>query len=174
MQRIYNIGLNMKRGKMKIENKESQSRQAERYSLSPQMGTNENNRSELRGIKPIWSNRKADILMSNVVFIILVILFFSVLLAFIVRQSSQAYIIEEQTAKKIALIIDASEKGTQVILNVEEVINRNELTGNPINIVGNMVYVKLTEKTGYRYSFFNNAQIEIIQLTGGNIKINIK
>ena len=40
------------------KNKESQSQQAVGYSLSLQMGTNENNRSKLLGIKPIWSNKK--------------------------------------------------------------------------------------------------------------------
>ncbi len=40
----------------RVINKESQSQQAARYSLSLQMGTNEN-RSKLRGIRPIWSNQ---------------------------------------------------------------------------------------------------------------------
>src|SRR3989339_151108 len=43
---------------MVIKNKEFQSRQATGYSLSLQIWTNENNRSKLRGIKRIWSNKK--------------------------------------------------------------------------------------------------------------------
>jgi hypothetical protein len=39
-----------------VINKESQPQQAVGYSLSLQMGTDEN-RSKLRGIKPIWSNK---------------------------------------------------------------------------------------------------------------------
>ena len=39
------------------KNKESQSQQAVGYSLSFQLGTNKKNRSELRGIKPNWSNK---------------------------------------------------------------------------------------------------------------------
>lgn len=46
-------------------NKESQSQQAVGYSLSLQMGTSKNNRSKLRGIKPIWSNKKLLIILDR-------------------------------------------------------------------------------------------------------------
>lgn len=109
--------------------------------------------------------------MSNVVFIVLVILFFSMMLAFIVRQSSQVYALEEQTAKKLALIIDSSEKGTQIVVNVGDVLKKNQGIENPISIEGNLVSVKLSAKTGYQYSFFNKINAGITIDKGGFVKI---
>ena len=63
---------------MKIMNKESSSQQARGYSLSLQIGTNANNHSKLEGIKPIWSNKKAD--MELILKIVSLIILFAVLL----------------------------------------------------------------------------------------------
>mgnify|MGYP001610502045 CR=1 FL=1 len=106
--------------------------------------------------------------MSNVVFILLVILFFSILLTFVVKQSSKEYILEEQAAKKIALAIDAAKPGTQIFLNLANVLEKN-VRDEPITIQGNIVYVKLTEKTGYGYSFFNNVNVEVVKQGNGKI-----
>jgi len=106
--------------------------------------------------------------MSNVVFILLVILFFSILLTFVVKQSSKEYILEEQSAKKIALAIDAAKPGTQILLNFANIFQKNKMD-EPIKIQGNIVYVKLTEKTGYGYSFFNNVNVEIVKQGNGKI-----
>jgi len=106
--------------------------------------------------------------MSNVVFILLVILFFSILLTFVVKQSSKEYILEEQSAKKIALAIDAANPGTQIYLNLAKVLEKN-VREEPITIQGNIVYVKLTEKTGYGYAFFNNVNVEVVKQGNGKI-----
>jgi len=106
--------------------------------------------------------------MSNVVFILLVILFFSILLTFVVKQSSKEYILEEQTSKKIALAIDAAKPGTQILLNLGSVLQKNVMD-EPIRISGNIVSVQLTAKTGYGYSFFNNVNVEIVKRDNGKI-----
>lgn len=119
-------------------------------------------------ITDLNKNRRGDILMSNVVFILLVILFFSILLTFVVKQSSKEYILEDQAAKKIALAIDAAKPGTQIFLNLANVLEKN-VRDEPITIQGNIVYVKLTEKTGYGYAFFNNVKAEVVKQGNGKI-----
>lgn len=114
------------------------------------------------------NRKKGDILMSNVIFILLVVLFFSILLTFVVKQSSREYILEEQTAKKIALAIDAAEPGTQILFNFKKVLKENSMD-EPIFIQGNVVSVKLSEKTGYHYSFFNNVNVEVVKQGNGKI-----
>ncbi len=62
-------------------------------------------------------------------------------------------------AKQIALVIDSSKPGTIVKINVEDALARAKKENyqrNIISINGNTVTVKLREKGGYSYSFFND------------------
>lgn len=120
-------------------------------------------------------NKKAsDLLSGNVVFLILVIVFIVILFLFVYSKSSSVSLIEEQTAKQIALMIDASKPGTQVIMNIEKVLEKSAQE-NPIRIEGNHVRVQLSEKTGYSYGFFNNVEVESeISVSGENLILKIK
>lgn len=107
--------------------------------------------------------KKGNILMENVIFIILNLVFLSMLLLFIYLKSSPTSSIEQVTAKQIALMIDASEPGTEISLDVEEVVNKAEKNNIewPITIdnVNNLVRVKLSEKSYYDYTFFNDVDV---------------
>lgn len=66
---------------------------------------------------------------------------------------------EEEMAKQIALIIDSSKPGTIVKINVEDALakaKKEHYQRNIISVTGNAVTVKLREKGGYSYYFFNN------------------
>jgi len=107
-------------------------------------------------------NKKANVLTENVVFVIFTILFIAILFAFVARASSGVVRIEEAQAKKIALIIDGAEPGTNIVLNVQDVLKkkRNIDNNKVFSVVGNRILVKLDSNSGYVYSFFNEVDVK--------------
>ncbi len=105
-------------------------------------------------------NRKGTILVENVVFIILNLMFVAILALFIFKQGSGAIVLEQSYAKNIALLIDSAKPVMEMKLNMEDAIKLAEKNGvnreEIVRINANTVTVKLSEKGGYQYSFFNN------------------
>jgi len=103
---------------------------------------------------------KGTILIENVIFIILNLAFITILILFIAKQGSGEALLEQAYAKKIALIIDASKTGTEIFLDMSDAPGVseewwNDNYANAVKVDGNLVTVKLREKGGYSYSFFN-------------------
>ena len=105
-------------------------------------------------------NKKGIILAENLVFIILNIVFLTILILFEVKQGSGAVVLEESYAKNIALLIDSAKPVMILKLNMEDakkLAEKNDLDfskkGEVVQINGNIVTVKLSEKGGYSYSF---------------------
>lgn len=125
-------------------------------------------------------NKRANILMENIVFIILNVAFFSILILFLVKQGSGAVLTEEIYAKQIALLIDSAKPETEIKLYVEsltELAGKNNVPlAETVKIVNNQVIVKLSKKGGYSYSFFNKVDISDNDLifTDGGRYLNIK
>jgi hypothetical protein len=72
--------------------------------------------------------------------------------------------LEEKYAKQIALIIDSAKPGMKIVLNMKDAVeeaNNEGWKGDIINIHNNIVTVKLREKGGYSYSFFNNVDVNV-------------
>lgn len=115
--------------------------------------------------------KKGNILVSNVMYIVLVLMFMGVLFLFVSQQSSKGALLEERMAKKIALTIDSADANSQVSIYVGSVMERNEGIENPIGIEGNTVLVKLSQRGGYSYNFFNDVEVgnvEIKETEGGS------
>lgn len=110
-----------------------------------------------RGLK---KNTQGTILIENVIFIVLNILFLVILILFLYRQGNGAVILEQSYAKNIALLIDSAKPVTEMKLNMEDAFALAEKNGvKPEDIVKineNVVTVRLSDKGGYQYSFFNN------------------
>lgn len=107
------------------------------------------------------NKRGANILTENIIFILLTLIFFAILITFIFSRTTSAVLIEEELAKQVALIIDSAEPETIVKINVEEAIAKARSANyheNIISIQNNLVTVKLRDKGGYSYSFFNDVQ----------------
>ena len=110
-------------------------------------------------------NKKADILHEQVIFIVLNVVFFSVMLLFIYLQSSSVHLTEEETAKQVALIIDASRPETTIEINLKDFFETAEKNGVnkessiQIDKDKNLVITKLSEDTFYEYSYFNDVQV---------------
>ena len=113
----------------------------------------------------LLKNKKADILHENVIFIILNVVFFSMMLVFIYLQGSSVHLAEEETAKQISLLIDASRPNTVLEINLEKLFLEAEKEGinreNVVNIdeTKNLVIVRASENSFYEYSYFNDVYV---------------
>ena len=107
-------------------------------------------------------NCRGNILTENIIFIVLNLIFFTILILFVFLITGDAALLEEEYAKQIALIIDASRTGMIIHLNMENAIEKakkewgEDKIKNIVSITGNTVTVKLRDKGGYSYSFFND------------------
>ncbi|OGJ12133.1 hypothetical protein A3K62_00190 [Candidatus Pacearchaeota archaeon RBG_16_35_8] len=107
--------------------------------------------------------KRGDILVGDVIFLVLNLVFLSILVIFIVTKTNDSSIVEEKYAKQIALIIDSAKPVMRINLNMEDAIDKaqdaNQNIAELVKINGNVVTVKLGEKGGYSYSFFNNVNV---------------
>jgi len=105
-------------------------------------------------------NKRGTILIENIIFIVINLLFLAILVLFIARQGSGAIDLEQAYAKQIALLIDSAKPVSILELNMDEALKVSGKNGIPfdsiVQITGNEVFVKLSEKSGYGYSFFND------------------
>jgi hypothetical protein len=110
-------------------------------------------------------SRKANILAENIIFIVLNLLFLTILVVFLVSKMGSAAVLEEKYAKQIALIVDSAEPGMMIHLNMEDAIDMAEKEGwDTRDIVTknqNIITVKLREKGGSSYSFFNDVEVNV-------------
>ena len=116
-------------------------------------------------IQILPNSNKGNILTQNIIFIILNLVFLSILIIFVFSKTGTAAILEEKYAKQIALIIDSAEPGMIITLNMKDAIKiaNKEKQGlnNIISIQNNVVTVHLREKGYYSYSFFNDIDVSI-------------
>ena len=107
-------------------------------------------------------NKRANILTENIIFIVLNLVFITILLIFLFTKTGSAAVLEEKYAKQVALLIDAAEPIMTIHLNMEDAIKvaekENLPAGEIVKITGNLVTVRLREGTGYAYSFFNDVE----------------
>ncbi|MCK5624539.1 hypothetical protein KAI04_01735 [Candidatus Pacearchaeota archaeon] len=109
--------------------------------------------------------KKGAILMENVVFIILNILFLSILILFLLKQGQGAALLEQSYAKQIALLIDSAEPGMTMILDMskaKDLAEKNGLEFKDIVInTDNIITVRLSESGGYSYSYFKDVDVSL-------------
>ena len=116
-------------------------------------------------------SKRGGILIGNIVFIILNLLFLTMLVLFIARQGSGIILLEQSYAKQIALVFDSAKPGMTVFLDFEKGIDKikdnfgedylkqDKLKKEIITFNDNVVTVKLDDKgdrRGYSYSIFND------------------
>ncbi|HJZ18950.1 MAG TPA: hypothetical protein VJ208_02495 [Candidatus Nanoarchaeia archaeon] len=127
--------------------------------------------SQVRSTLSMLGQRRGNILTENIIFIILNLIFFTILILFIFSRASGEALIEEELAKQIALIVDSAKPEMIIRINVEKALEKSEIGGNIVSIEGNNVIVKLREKGGYTYSFFNDVSASAFPDTSsGEIK----
>lgn len=105
-----------------------------------------------------------DALMENLIFIIVIALFFGVMFAFVARAGSQANIIEQVYSKQVALLIDKMNSGMTVNLDISELnsaAKRNKFYGKVVDIdnKNKKVNVQVVGGKGYSFNFFSDDEI---------------
>jgi hypothetical protein len=126
--------------------------------------------------------RGSETLRENIIFLILNLLFLSVMFLFLYLRTGDAVPLEEKYAKQIALLIDSAEPGMIISLDMEDALNiakRKGLStgevvsgedkdvegeiaevGNEIVMINeNIVTVRLRQRGNYSYSFFNDVKV---------------
>ena len=105
--------------------------------------------------------KRGTILVENIIFIVLNLVFLTILFLFLFSKMGGAAVLEERYAKQIALIIDSAKPGMNISLNMKDAINKKDKDweGKMVFIQDNVVTVQLREKGGYSYSFFNNVEL---------------
>ncbi len=114
-------------------------------------------------------DKKGELLVGNIIFIILNLMFLTILFLFITQQGSGLTLLEQSYAKQIALVFDSAKPGMTVFLDFEEGFNKieenigvNYQLEKVIKINENIVTVKLdnsSKRKGYSYAFFNNISL---------------
>ncbi len=107
-------------------------------------------------------NKRGNILTENIIFIVLNLVFFTILILFLFSRMGDTAVLEEKYAKQIALIIDSAKPGMEINLNMEDAVKKAEdenWEGKIVSISDNIVTVKLTDGGGYSYSFFNDVRL---------------
>lgn len=105
-------------------------------------------------------NSRGTILVENIIFIVLNLIFLTALVVFLISQGSGAIVLEQTYAKQIAMLVDSAQPVMLIKIDMEKAKKLAEKNGidfkNIVTINGNVVRVKLSEKGGYSYAFFND------------------
>lgn len=110
-------------------------------------------------------NKKAiNTLIENLVFILLVVVFISIMYLAITRAGTQSALFEQIYAKQITLLIDKSKPGTEIEMDtfdMHRIARKNKFSGDIVKIDNNenKVSVKLTDGEGYSYHYFNDVDV---------------
>lgn len=103
-------------------------------------------------------------LTESIVFLILNIFFFSAVLFFVWRSTSESVVVEEAYAKKLGLMIDEMRPGTEVNISVKDlykVMEKNDFSEFPIHVENSTITVKVIAGEGYSYRFFSSVSPRI-------------
>ena len=107
--------------------------------------------------------KKANVLLENLIFIILNLVFLSILIFFAYSKLGAEKPLEEKYSKQIALILDSAKPEMKIILNMDDASEKAEKNKFPeksiVHISKNIVTVKTREKGKESYSFFNDVEI---------------
>jgi len=108
-------------------------------------------------------DKRGTLLIENVIFIILNLLFLTVLVLFLMKSGSGAIVLEQTYSKQIAVLVDSAKPGMLMKIDMEKGKELAEDNGidfkDVIKIDENIVTVKLSDRGGYSYSFFNDVDI---------------
>ncbi len=110
-----------------------------------------------------------DLMNSVVIFLLLNILFFSIMMGFVYISSSKSALYEQAYSKQIALMIDSAKPGTAFELDISkmfDVARKNEKFEKLISVneENNAVIVNLDINSGgYTSRYVNSAKIKIVE-----------
>jgi hypothetical protein len=106
----------------------------------------------------------SKLVLSQIVYIILIVVFSVVMIAYVVRSGNQSSVKEEIYAKQIALAIDKARVGTEIDIDISDLYKfaeSNKYKGQIINIDNqkNLIQIYLAPGAGHSYRFFSNSDV---------------
>lgn len=114
--------------------------------------------------KEINKKGSSKLVLSQIVYIVLIVIFSVVMIAYVVRSGNQSSVKEEVYAKQIALAIDKAKPGTEIDIDTTDlykIAESNKFKGQIINIDNekNTVEIHLAAGQGYSYRFFSDSDV---------------
>jgi len=112
-------------------------------------------------------NNSGEILIENIVFLILNLVFLGILILFLIQQSSGIVLLEKPYSKQIALLIDSAKPGMIMKINLNQgkkLADKNDFSFEKIIQIDNeknFVLVKFSERSGKEYHFFNDLEVGV-------------
>jgi len=124
----------------------------------------------------IRNKRGSEMILPPTIFIILNVVFFGILLLFIVKASTGAFVYEQVYAKQVALLIDEAKSDMQILVDFEEGVKVAEKNKKKSNLIGldkeeNKVIVNLGSKGGYAYKYFSDYEVNVYDHVEENLII---
>jgi len=117
-------------------------------------------------------NKRGEILIENIIFIILNIVFLTILVLFLIKQGTGVVLLEDAYAKQIALLVDSAKPGMIMQIDMEKGLKVAEEKGISFDEIitrnKNYLTVKLSEKSGIEYPFFNDVDVDFYSDKIGN------
>jgi len=120
-------------------------------------------------------NKRGDLILPPVIFIVLNLMIFSILMLFVYKASTGAILYEEAYAKRIGLLLDSAESGMQFSLDITplaEVTLKNNKNLKKENLIEHLekniqidnesgeVLIRLGTSGGFIYPFFSKLETE--------------
>mgnify|MGYP001561109518 CR=1 FL=1 len=110
-------------------------------------------------------NKKGDdVFFEQSIFLILNLVFFLILMLFVVRASSGAFVTEQFYAKQVGLMIDASNPGTKISIDITDAAEIAKKNQKPFQNIfafkDNGVYVSLSNSRIYSFRYFSDVSVE--------------
>lgn len=123
--------------------------------------------------------KRGNMLVGNVVFIILNLVFLTILILFILNKGGGIESLEQSYAKQIALVIDGAQPGMRINIDLRDGRDANEEWfidnyATAIKIRDNIVSVSFDDNTEYTYSFFNNVSVSYDIYPEGNLYLEVR
>lgn len=105
-------------------------------------------------------NKRGALLLGSVIFIILNVVFLSIVAFYITRSGNTASVFEETYSKQIALFIDGAKPGTRIELDVSEIYSIGRDNNFPpiikLECEKNRVITQLTKTGSYAFEYFSD------------------
>ena len=113
----------------------------------------------------IFIEKKGEsVLHHSIIFIILNLIFFSLLIYFVYDSSQGEIVYEEAYAKQIANLIDGSEPNSLIEIPFDKAIElanaNNKDLSKVLSISDNKVFLSFSGKKGYEYEFFSDYSVK--------------
>ncbi|MBM3246937.1 hypothetical protein FJZ17_00125 [Candidatus Pacearchaeota archaeon] len=115
-------------------------------------------------MKNFIKNKKGDeIISKQLIFLILNLIFLLAIMFFIVRASTGAAVLEETSAKTVAILIDSMKPGTEANFSLTKLYDfaeKNRYSGQVISIDSNTntIHIQVLGSGGYNFQFLSSSK----------------